>query len=76
MIENAGRNIGCQRPAALINAVDPQAERRRVDVPPEQPAGASDALQVFARMSFPKTEATLGGMHQGNPGVRTLCEES
>src|SRR5437868_4092624 len=38
VIEDAGRNVRRQRAAALVDAVDPQAERRRVDVPTEQPA--------------------------------------
>lgn len=38
MIEDAGRHVRCQRAAALVDAVDPQAERRRVDVPAEQTA--------------------------------------
>ena len=46
VIEDAGRHFGRQRPAPLVDAVDPQAQRRRIDVPAEQPADARLDLRL------------------------------
>src|SRR4051812_33772739 len=49
MVEDAGRYLGGDRPAPLVDLVDPQAARRGVDMPAEQPADTRLDLRLEIR---------------------------
>src|SRR6185437_2841021 len=49
MIEDRGGHLGCARAAALVDAIDPQAGGRRVNVPAEQPSDTLLDLRLHVR---------------------------
>jgi hypothetical protein len=78
MVEDAGRHFIGDRPAALVDLVDPQSLRGRVDVPAEEAADAGLDLRLEVGTVGPvEGDRRLDrlGLRPAPPGFSSACSQ-